>query len=299
MELTKETLRHWWLTTTGETHFTNVLGGLWKREPVEKLATTYNQIKNWTHDLAQEKVIVKAGGKRDGIYRLVDKAEEEIIWWEGDELDDSKVNLILPFGLHKAVYIPRPAVVTIAGDTNAGKSAVADWILNVNQDKFDEPKILLSEDLELFKDKMKHAKPRCPIPPMFKTFMKDDHFEDDVLIDGLTVIDYLVPPNPESLMSILTPLKAIKDIVSKGTGIAVVCMQKPKGERTEAFGGIGTKWNAALSMSVHSTDERFVSYLKLNKIKKHLKTDVDLYKLKVRFRITHGIQLEELSKVYE
>ena len=299
MELTKETLRHWWLTTTGETHFTNVLGGLWKREPVEKLAPTYNQIKNWTKALADEKVIAKAGGKRDGIYRLVDKAEEEMMWWLGEDIDDSKVNLILPFGLHKAVYIPRPAFITISGDTNAGKSAIADWILNVNQDRFDECKILMTEGLEMFKDRMMHAQPRCPIPPHFQTYVKASHFEDDILTNGLTVLDYVRPPKADALMSIGTPLEAIAGVVHKGTGIVVVCMQKPRGERGEAFGGVVTEWDAALSMSIHSTTERFVSYLKLNKIKKHLKTDVDLYKLKVRFRITHGIQLTELEKVYE
>ena len=303
MELTKETLRQWWLTTTGETHFTNVLGGLWKREPVEKLATTYNQIKNWTHDLAQEKVIVKAGGKRDGIYRLVDKAEEEMMWWLGEDIEDSAVNLRLPFGLHKACYVGRPAVILVSGDSNAGKTAIVDNIINLNLDKFppiagvNNIKLLMTEGLDLHKGRMMNAIPKMPIPPPFSTFRKVKNFEDDVLPNGLTAIDFLKPPNPESLMSIGTPIGAISSKVD--TGIVVIAIQKPRGERSEGFGKEITMWDSTLYMSIHSTETPYESYLKLAKIKKPLIFDRNLYKLKIRFRIDLGIRLIELEKVYE
>ena len=297
MELTKETLRQWWLTTTGETHFTNVLGGLWKREPVEKLATTYNQIKNWTHDLAQEKVIVKAGGKRDGIYRLVDKAEEEILWWLGDDIDDSQANLLMPFGLHKAVYISRPALVIVSGDTNAGKTALVLNILNLNIEKYkDNALLLVTEGQDLLRGRFKNIHPPIPTPPGFKTFRKTRNFEDDILPDGLTIVDWLRPPNAEAVMSIGGKLEAIFSKLK--TGIAVVAIQKPKGDRSEGFGGVITQWDSNLYMSIHGngyTD----SYLKLAKIKKPLIFDKNLYNLKIKFRIEKGIRLIELEKVYE
>ena len=292
MELDKDTLKHWWLQTTGETHYKSALDGLIKKEGV-----TYDKLRKLTRELVVDKVITKVHTKKDGIYRLIDQADEEMMWWEGDDIDESKANLLLPFGLHQAVYIPRPALVTISGDTNAGKTAVADVILNYNQDRFEECKLLMTEGLDLLKDRMKHAQPRCPVPPLFKTFKKINHFEDDVLPDGLTIIDYLRPPNSESLMSIGAPLEAIASKLN--TGIAVVCMQKPRGERGEAFGGIVTQWDAALAMSIHTTSVKLESYLKLNKIKKSLMPDRDLYKLKVRFLIKHGIQLEQIEKIYE
>lgn len=294
MELTKDLLESWWLQTTGEAHYKSALDGL-----VKKDLAAFDKLRKWTFELVADKVITKVRTKKDGIYRLVDKADEEILWWKEDDLDDSKVNLMLPFGLHKAVYIPRPALITIDGDTNAGKTAIADVILNINQEKFDDILLLVTEGLDLFKDRMMNAIPKCPIPPKFRTFRKMKNFEDDVLQDGLTIIDYLRPPDPQSLMSIATPLEAIASVVNKGTGIAVICMQKPRGERGEAFGGIITQWDAALSMSIHSTETKFVSYLKLNKIKKPLIIDRDLYKLRIRFKISHGIQLTELEKVYE
>ncbi|KKN78487.1 hypothetical protein LCGC14_0350190 [marine sediment metagenome] len=295
MDLTKEALRAWWIQTTGENHYKAALDGDFK----VKDTFFYDKLRKLTFELVADKVITKVRTKKDGIYRLVDKADEEIMWWEGEGIDDSKVNLLLPFGLHKAVYVPRPALILISGDTNAGKTAIANQILNINQEKFDDILLLMTEGLDMVKGRMMNAIPKCPMPPKFRTFRKMNHFEDDVLPNGLTVVDYLRPPNPTSLMSIGEPLEAIAGVLNKGTGIAVVCLQKPRGERGEAFGGIITQWDASLAMSIHTTDTNFVSYLKLNKIKKPLMLDKDLYKLKIRFKISHGIQLTELEKVYE
>ncbi len=290
MELTKDVLKNWWIQTTGEAHYKTALDGRTNVDSLDKL-------RKLIYELVQDGVIAHAHNKKDGYYRLVEKAEGEIIWWEGDDIDDSKVNLILPFGLHKAVYIPRPALVTISGDTNAGKTAIADNILNYNQEKFDDIQILMCEGMDLFRGKMMIAQPKCPIPPKFHTFKRKKNFEDVIYPNGLNIIDYLRPPNSESLMSIGTPLEAIA--AKLDTGIAVVCMQKPRGERGDAFGGIVTQWDAALSMSIHSTSEQYVSYLKLNKIKKALIFDRDLYKLKIRFKIDFGIKLTEIEKIYE
>jgi len=300
MDLTKEIIKNWWLTTTGEAHFTAVMGGLWKRE-----APTYNKIKNWTHELAEERVIVKSGGKRDGIYRLMDRAEEEVMWWLGADIEDSQVNLRLPFNLHKACYVSRPALILISGDTNAGKTALIDNIINLNLDKFPPVngekniKLLIREGLDLHKERMMNMIPRMTIPPPYSTFRKTSNFEDDILQDGLTFVDYLRPPNPDSLMSIGAPLEAIAARISAGTGIAVVAIQKPPGARSEGFGGIITAWDSTLYMSLHKTDTPFVSYLKLLKIKKPLIFDRNLYQLKIRFRMDLGIRLTELEKVYE
>jgi len=298
LELTKEIVRGWWLTTTGEDHFTRVLGGYYKRD-----ATTYNKIKSWTHELVEERVITKSGGKRDGMYRLVDKADEEIMWWLGEDIADNQVNLALPFGLHKACYVGRPAVVLVSGDTNAGKTAIVDNIINYNLSRFPPVngekniKLLITEGLDLHKGRMMNILPKMPIPPPYSTFRKQKNFEDDVLPNGLTVIDYLRPPNPESLMSIGAPLEAIASRVD--TGIVVIAIQKPKGERSEGFGKEITAWDSTLYMSIHSTDTPFVSYLKLLKVKKPLIFDRNLYQLKIKFKMDMGIRLTELEKVYE
>ena len=281
MELDKEAVRNWWAQTTGEEHYTKALFGKY-----EKTQKTFNRLRKATHDLVSDGFLVRSHNKKDGYYRLVEVADSEIMWWEGEPLDDSKVNLILPFGLHKAVWVPKPALITVAGDWNAGKTAIVDYILNVNLEKFDEKKLLMTEGIELLQDRMLHALPKCPIPPPFQTFKKTEHFEDDVLPDGLTIIDYLRPPNSESLMSIGEPLKAIASKLK--TGIAVVALQKPPGDRGDAYGGAVTQWDTVLSMSLHKTGVRFESYLKLQKIKKFLMPDKDLYSMKIRFKIAHG-----------
>ena len=295
MELTKELVKNWWLQTTGEAHYKASMDGL-----VGKSDKAYTKLRGYIKELVADDVLVHAHSKKDGYYRLKDVADEEVNWWDKD-LDVSEVNLMLPFGLQKAVYIPRPGIVIIAGDTNAGKSAIANYILNINQELWGDRgmKVLISEAMEMFADRMKHAHPKCPIPPKFKTFKKMSHFEDDILKDGFTLIDYLRLPNPDSPMSIGVPLAAIADVINKGTGIVVVCLQKPRGERGEAYGGIISQWDSSLAISIHSTDTRFESYLKLNKIKKSLITDKNLYDLKIRFKIDHGIKLTELSKDYE
>jgi len=261
----------------------------------------FDKLRYIVHTLKSQGVITSSHNKKDGYYRLVQHADEEVMWWEGPDIDDSKVNLWLPFGLSKAVYISRPGLVVVAGDTNAGKTA---FLLNtlylstLKEKNFrNNALLLMTEGLDLLKGRMnKLYKGIVPTPPPFRTFRKLNNFEDDVLPDGLTVIDYLRPPSSESLMSVGDKLTAIYSKLN--TGIVVVAMQKPKGERGEAFGGIITQWDANLALSIHS-NWGGKPYVKLNKIKKPLILDKDLSALKISFRIEQGIIFTEEEKVYE
>jgi len=293
-ELTKALVGNWCSQTTGEFHYKSILDGQINKD-------SFGKLRKQVFELVQDGVIVRAHNKRDGYYRLADKADEELMWWEGDDIDDKKVNLWLPFGLSKAVYISRPAIVTVSGDTNAGKSAVVLNILHMSTLKESNFKnnavLLMSEGMDLLKGKMsKLYNNGIPNPPPFKTFRKVSNFEDDVLPNGLTVIDYLRPPNSESLMSIGTKLEAIYSKLD--TGIAVVAMQKPRGEKPEAYGGIITQWDANLAISVYSNFGGN-PYIKLSKIKKPILLDRNLYELKIGFEIHGGIVLKNEVKEYE
>ena len=60
MELEKETLKRWWLQTTGEAHYKSALDGL-----VKKDADAYNKLRKHTFELVADGVLVKVNTKKE------------------------------------------------------------------------------------------------------------------------------------------------------------------------------------------------------------------------------------------
>jgi hypothetical protein len=138
----------------------------------------------------------------------------------------------------------------------------------------------VSEGAEMMKAKFETLNSFIPKPPPFKTYRRTGNFADVIDPDHLSIIDYLrVDMNKpyeigSKLFEIFNKLK---------TGIAVVAMQKPPGERKLAFGGASTAFEPSLYLGMDRGSLGF------EKIKVPKMLDTDPYSLKITFKISKGV----------
>ena len=145
-ELTQAELENWIQTkATGKFYYKEVLDG--QVNPKFILNSGYAR-------RCKDRAIAIPVDGRDGWWRPVDKNLEEICWWEKDgEIGE---NIVLPLGLNKYCYIPRPSLIVIAGKYNVGKTALCINVVNRNleiwEDKLD---FYVSEGAEMMARKFK------------------------------------------------------------------------------------------------------------------------------------------------
>ncbi len=282
MELTQQKLEEWITTmATGSFHYTKVMDGSVSPE-------LYTKLRVMMHRAKDKGVAAPVNGK-DGWWRPVDKRVEEICWWESDgEIGE---NLILPLGLNKYCYIPKPSIVLVAGKYNAGKTCFMINLVNLNRDKWKgKINFFVSEGLEMMGKKFNALDPLIPRPPSFKIFRRTENFADVTEPDVLTAIDYL-RVNMEQPYAIGNELFHIFNKLGK-EGIAVVAMQKPPGQRKLAFGGAATAFEPALYIAMDDT-------ISFEKIKVPKITEHDPYHLKIEFKISKGVNFYEVHEVFE
>lgn len=278
--LTQQMLEEWISTTTGKFHYTKVMDNAVPKELWAKIRTMMHRCK--------EKDIALPVNGADGWWRKVDKNADEICWWETD--GDIGENLLLPLDLNKYCYIPKPSVIVVAGAYNRGKTAFCINVVNLNLEKWENKiNFFVSEGAEMMGRKFAALNSFIPKPPPFKMFRRTENFSDVVEPDSLNVIDYLRVDMEQSyaigneLFRIFNKLK---------TGIAVVAMQKPPGERKLAFGGAATAFEPSLYISM----DKVISF---EKIKVPKITTADPYLLKLSYKIGKGVNFYDVYEVFE
>lgn len=281
-ELTQSVVEEWIRTmATGKFHYTKVLDG--QIQP--KL---YPQLRVILHRCKEKGKAYPVDGK-DGWWRPADTSLEEICWWDSEGLIGD--NLILPLGLNKYCYIPLPSLIIVAGKYNAGKTALCINIVNLNLELWgNRLDFYVSEGAEMMNAKFQSLNAYIPKPPPFKMYRRTENFSDIIDPDNLSVIDYL-RVDMSKTYEIGNALFAIFNKLNRG--IAVVAMQKPPGERKVAFGGASTAFEPTLYIGMD------IDTLGFEKIKVPKIVDIDPYALKIKFRITKGVNFNEVHEEIE
>jgi len=280
-QITQQQIEEWVLTqATGSFHYTKVLDGIIKQN-------LYPQLRVVMHRLKDKGIAYPVNGK-DGWWRPADNRLEEIHWWNSE--GEVGENLVLPLGLNKYCYIPRPSLIVVAGAYNKGKTAFCINLVNLNLEKWENKLVFfVSEGLEMIGAKFKNLNAYIPIPPPFNTYRRTENFSDVIEPDSLNVIDYLRVEMEQSY-AVVDKLFAIYNKLN--TGIAVVAMQKPPGVRKLAFGGAGTAFEPTLYIAIDET-------LSFEKVKVPKILDRDPYHLKIQFKIAKGVNFYDINEVYE
>lgn len=239
-------------------------------------------------DMADKKELIKTGIRS---YRKPDNTIEELRWWESGETENS---LELPLYINNNSIIPRPALVIVAGKYNAGKSAFCLNTIKLNLETWGgNINFFVSEGAGMIKEKF--ALLDIEDGEGFKTYRRMKNFADVIEPNGLSVIDYL-RVDMEKSYAIGEQLFEIFQKLE--TGVAVVAMQKPPGERKLAFGGASTAFEPALYIGMESNGSN-TGWIGFEKIKiARPYGGQDPYSIKIEYRIKNGVTFYDVHEKY-
>ena len=273
-----------WISTqtTGEFHYTKVLDG----QVSPKL---YHYLRNIMLR-CREKGIAYPISNKDGWWRAGDNTLEELHWWDSSGVEDN--HLILPLGINKYCVVPKASLVVVAGKYNAGKTTfclntvalnVPEWGGNLD--------LYVSEGMEKLKQKFTAL--GVEGIPAFRTYHRTQNFADVIQPDNLSIIDWL---RVDMTQAYAVSEKLFEIYNKLTTGIAVVAMQKPPGERKLAFGGAATAFEPALYIAMESNGAH-TGWVGFEKIK--IPTGYggwDWSAMKVYYRIEQGVTFCDIEE---
>ncbi len=280
-ELTQAELENWIQTkTTGVFYYKEVMDGRVAKQP-----ELFAQVRAMLFRCKDRNIAFPVNG-RDGYWRPADTSLEEIYWWDlNGEIGE---NLLLPVGLNKYCFIPKPSLILYAGIYNAGKTALCINTVNMNLELWkDNIFFFVSENAEMMNSKFKALNSFIPTPPPFKMYRRTENFADVIQPNGLNIIDYL-RVDMDRPYTASTDLFQIFNKLGKN-GIAVVAMQKPPGRKL-AFGGASTAFEPSLYISMDK------GYLEFEKIKIPRLLTIDPYSMKIRFKIEKGVNFLDIHE---
>ncbi len=216
-----------------------------------------------------------------------------------EEEEEENFPIILPFDIHEYAGIPPKSIVVIAGESNAGKTAVILNILYLNL-KQEYPVFYMMSEMggAEFKSRLKGFGKDLTPWKRIKAASKSYDFDGVIQHynrDGLTCIDYIEEISGE-YFKIPSTIRDVYDAL--GNGVAVCAIQK-KTKEDFARGGEGTIEKARLYLSVeylttwlHDQRKRVYCALRCKKVKRPLKDNIN--GCEMHFAIDYGCQVTKV-----
>ena len=270
----KEKVREWVSVTSGDMSVTDCYKSFGAVTTSDK-----SGIRQAFTRLEKESFIVRCGN-RDGCYRLIEK-DAPLIDFLNVNLNDP-YPIKWPFGIEQYVDLYPGNVVVIAGEANAGKTAL---MLNVVRQNMNRLKI------EYFSSEMGpeefHLRLR-KFPDInlsdwrFSPRQRSTKFEDVIVPDSLNIIDYLEVT--KDFYEVGGEIKGIFDRLGKG--IAIIALQKKKGSDI-GRGGDFTLEKPRLYMAMQPGE------LKIVKGKNWANPDINPNNMTFKFRLVAGCKFIE------
>jgi len=174
-------------------------------------------------DRLEKKGLVERFTERAGVYRLIDKHEEEIDWRAAQ---DKAIPLTLPLGIDHWVYFMPRSLICIAGWQDAGKTAFCFETIKLNMNSITTKYLCSDLGPEEIKSRLSKHTDLTLDDWNFKAVDRSSNFADVIDPDGLNIIDYL--EIGDMFWKIQAEMAAIWRNLNKG--IAIVCIQKKFGQ---------------------------------------------------------------------
>jgi len=196
--------------------------------------------------------VIKPHSRRRGCYRLVETDYEAI---DHVQADDTPLDIILPFGLHKHMEWFPKGMAVVAGDTDAGKTTVLLNLAHDNQGKF--PRLvyiatemgpaLLKRRLIKFCNANDYSYPGAIEGISFRA-PKTANYMDLIDPDALNILDYYELAG-DQFTEVSSYFRQIYDRLNQG--VAFIAIQK--------------KFGSALGRAAEMAMEKPLLYLTLNR----------------------------------
>ena len=228
---------------------------------------------------------IESYGNRDGSYRLVSATP---VFEDLNKTKDlEEFPLVWPMGVEDLVMVTKKSIAILAGETNTGKTAFAIKFCDLNLNSGNSIRYLSTETTAgRFTARIKRL--ARPISDWSRVQFTDKVISDFHLHldpDGINIIDYL-EPDVEALWRIGLTIQKIFDALT--TGVAVICLQKKKGN-DYGYGGVFTAFKSELYLSI-SEGERGVGELKIVKGKNWRNHANNPNLQKRNFYLSHGVE---------
>jgi hypothetical protein len=273
-------VRQWAMTTSGVFMTTDVHRELMLTTRVDK------QTANTALLRLEKEGVIKRHGDRRGCYRLVENLYEVI---DHENADDTPLDIVLPFGLHKYMEWFPKGIGVVAGDTDAGKTAVMLNLAHDNQGKFSRViyiatemgKALLKRRLQKFCLANDYFYPDAVKGITFHN-PRTRNLMDLVEPDAFNIIDYY-ELSGDQFRDVAGYFRQIYDRLEKG--VAFVALQK--------------KFGANLGRAAEMAMEKPLLYLTLNrggvarieKCKTEWTEDFQPYAIEFKYKLWGGSKL--------
>jgi len=285
-------VREWINDLAGDGAFT--VNDIIKELALEPGRKTYTTVYQALTALRQSNDIVPVGSKR-GVFRKVNNDAPVL-----DILSAavSPMDLRWPLGLHKAINFYPGNLAVFAGETNSGKTA---YLLNFVMENLEQwggrIRYLSSEGgVQELRSRLNLFSYEFGIP-IEKWLCVDwreryDNFQDIIHPHWINIVDYL-EVNDE-FWKIGEPLKEISKKLD--TGIAVIAVQKKRGERLGRGGDFGTQ-RPRLYCTLGKDPKNSNLILRMEKGKAKISDAFDTNGgYRITFRIRNGCKLEKIQE---
>jgi hypothetical protein len=247
--------------------------------------------RNRLAEMVNEGILERVKKKGSGWYRKRDIVEEEIDFMN---VTDETIDLKLPFKLD-VMFKARPKnIIVIAGEPDAGKSALALQIAKLNNDGPLPIKYMSSEmGPNEFRSRLDRFEEQTGDDFMavdhwnMKVTERTEDFHDVILPDGLNIIDFL--EIHEDFWAVGMLMKQIFDKLDRG--IAIICIQKTNTESDYGLGGLRGMEKPRLYLSLKNGPDWHTLKIVKCKAPRH-PTEMNPSGLELDFKLMDGCRFE-------
>lgn len=232
--------------------------------------------------LKKESVVEPWKKRGHGWYRRV---ESEIIDIDWENADENPLEIRLPLELDKMVNLYNGDIFVIAGESNAGKSAMCLNIVELNMPEWDCH--YFSSELGGPKLKKRISRFNTPIE-LWKmpAHQRHDNYHDALFPDAINIIDFLMITDEH--WKVGNKIKDIHIALKETSGIAIIALQKDENKK---FGRGGDASRELASLYITLSNSGWAKIIKLKDYKTELNPNGEM----CNFSLVDGSYFEQKS----